>query len=251
MAKLNQIIAVENGVKTSSQRELTDAHHALQKPALLSGIARRYTPKDDEGEKLPDEKTKVQATAKEMVEQTAKILSRLFDITATKDWANCEAKGSVRMDGKVLLADVPITHLLFLEKRLVDLETFFKKLPTLDPSESWKFDPAQNCFASEPAETTKTKKIPRNHVKAEATQHHPAQVEVFQEDVIIGTWRTIKFSGALPATTVAELTDRVVRLREAVKFAREEANSIDVTDKKIAEPIFAYLLAPLAKATAA
>ncbi len=50
MAKLNQIIAVEKGVKSGSLRELTDAHHALQKPALLAGISRTYQPKDEDGE---------------------------------------------------------------------------------------------------------------------------------------------------------------------------------------------------------
>ena len=42
MAKLNQIIAVEKGIKSRSHQELSDAHHALQKPALLAGIARTY-----------------------------------------------------------------------------------------------------------------------------------------------------------------------------------------------------------------
>ena len=50
MAKLNQIIAVEKGVKSRSFQELTEAHHALQKPTLLSGISRTYRPKDEEGE---------------------------------------------------------------------------------------------------------------------------------------------------------------------------------------------------------
>ena len=39
MAKLNQIIAVEKGIKSRSHQELSDAHHALQKPQLLAGIS--------------------------------------------------------------------------------------------------------------------------------------------------------------------------------------------------------------------
>ncbi len=58
MARLNQIIAVEKGVKSRSFQELTEAHHALQKPALLAGIARTYRPKDDEGEQLPPNRPK-------------------------------------------------------------------------------------------------------------------------------------------------------------------------------------------------
>lgn len=243
--KLNQIIAVENGIKTQTQKDLTEAHHALQKPALLSGIARTYKPKDDDGEKFPDESTRVQMTAKEMLRETSRIMTRLFDITATKDWANCGATADVVVDGKTVVSKAPVTYLLFLEKRLVDLETFVKKIPTLDPSEVWRYDAGSNCYATEPAQTTKTKKIPRNHVVAEATKEHPAQVQVFTEDVVVGHWNTIKYSGALPARTQSQLLARIGKLKEAVKFAREEANSIDVTKVAVGDPVFNYLLAPI------
>jgi hypothetical protein len=198
MPRLNQIIAVEKGIKTRSHTELTEAHHALQKPALLSGISRSYRPKDEEGEQLPPEATRVQAKAEEVIRKTAEILVALFDVTATKDYTNCKARADVVVDGKTLLAAVPVTYLLFLEKQLVDLHTFVKKLPVLDASESWVFDPSADCWATEPVQTSKTKKIPRNHVKAEATEKHPAQVEVYHEDVVVGQWKTVKFSGALP-----------------------------------------------------
>src|SRR5688572_1612818 len=107
MAKLNQIIAVEKGVKAQSLRDLTDAHQILQKPALLNGIARTYRPKDEEGEQFPPESTKVQVKAEEVVRKTAEILSKLFDVVATKDWANTQAKADVVVDGQVLLAQVP------------------------------------------------------------------------------------------------------------------------------------------------
>ncbi|GCE21057.1 hypothetical protein KDK_48570 [Dictyobacter kobayashii] len=90
-------------------------------------------------------------------------------------------------------------------------------------------------------QTIKTKKIPRNHVKAEATEKHPAQVEVYYEDVVVGNWRTIKFSGALPARRVNELLNRVDKLQEAVKFAREEANNHDITEQKVGSAILNYL----------
>ncbi len=50
MAKLNQITAVEKGIKSGTLRDLTDVHNSLQKPARLSGISRTYQPKDEEGE---------------------------------------------------------------------------------------------------------------------------------------------------------------------------------------------------------
>src|SRR5215472_1153711 len=107
MAKLNQIIAVEKGVKSQSFQELTEAHQALQKPTLLAGIARTYRPKDEEGEQLPPESTRVQLKAEAVIAQTTESLTRLFDITATKDWANCKAKADVVVDGQTLLSAVP------------------------------------------------------------------------------------------------------------------------------------------------
>ena len=242
MARLNQIIAVEKNIKSVSQAELTAHYQALQKAALLSGISRTYKPKDDEnGEQLPPESTKVQLKTATVIKQVSDTLTKLFDVVAVKDWANCEARADVVINGNVLLKSVPATYLLFLEKQLVDLHTFIKKLPVLDSSETWDHDPAADCFITEPTETVKTKKIPRNHVKAEATAHHAAQVEVYHEDVIVGRWKTIKYSGALPAQRVNELLARAEALQKAVKFAREEANSTEVKDIKIGDKFFAYL----------
>lgn len=241
MARLNQIIAVEKGVKSRSFQEITEAHQSLQKQSLLSGIARTYRPKDEEGEQFPPESTRVQLKGDDVIREVVASLTRLFDVTATKDWANTQARADIVVDGNTLLSQVPATFLLFLEKQLVDIHTFIKKLPVLDASETWQFDPAADCWATEPVQTVKTKKVPRNHVKAEATDKHPAQVEVYYEDVIIGHWRTIKFSGALQAQRVNELLDRVEKLQQAVKFAREEANNVEVDERKVGERIFGYL----------
>ncbi|GIL26780.1 DUF7873 family protein [Actinocatenispora comari] len=241
MAKLNQIIAVEKGVKSRSFAELTASHHTLQKQAALSGISRTYQPKDEEGERLPPESTRVQVKAEEVIRETSRILTKLFDVTATKDWANCTARADVVVDGRTILAEVPVTYLLFLEKQLVDLHTFIRKLPVLDAAESWNYDSSADCFATEPVQTLRTRKVPRNHVKAEATEKHPAQVEVYHEDVTVGYWRTVKFSGALPASRVNELIDRVEKLQAAVKFAREDANGTEVEDRKVGERVLGYL----------
>jgi hypothetical protein len=241
VAKLNQIIAVEKGVKSKSFQDLTEAHHAVQKPALLSGISRVYQPKDEEGEQLPPESTKVQVKVEEILRDMAATITRLFDVTATKDWANCSARADVTVDGQPLLRDVPVTYLLFLEKQLTDLHTFVKKLPVLDAAEAWTFDASADCYRTEAVRTIRTKKVPRNHVKAEATEHHPAQVEVYYEDIPVGYWSTTKFSGALAARRAHELADRVEKLQAAVKFAREEANSAEVTDERVGAAIFGYL----------
>lgn len=241
--KLNQIIAVEKGAKTKSFAAITDAHQVLQKPAVLAGISRTYQPADEDGEQYPPESTKVQVKAEELARDVAAALVELFDVTATKDWANAEATADVEVDGEVIVAAAPVTYLLFLEKQLVDLHTFVKKLPVLDPSESWTFDQASDCFATDQVQTTKTKKVPRNHVKAEATKEHPAQVEVYYEDIVVGHWRTVKFSGAVTAQRANELLERVEKLQRSVKFAREEANGREVDKREVHKQVFDFLFA--------
>ena len=242
MTKLNQIIAIEKSVKAKAVRALGDAGRELGKAPLLSGISRTYQPKDEEGEQLPPESTKVQRRVEEQLREVSAAMTRLFDVTATKDRTNALATADITVDGEVLVADVPVTYLLFLEKQLGELQAFVKTLPVLDAGESWTFNDASDCFATDPVKTVRTKKIPRNHVKAEATEEHPAQVEVYYEDIPVGYWTTVKFSGAAPAKRVVQLADRLEKLQLAVKFAREEANGTEVVDEKIGDKVFGYLL---------
>lgn len=241
MPRLNQIVAVEKGVKTQVETELTKQYHRFQKPALFFGITKTYEKKDEDGEDFPSERTHVQARVEDELQDMSKSLTKLFDVTATKDWGNCSAKANVVVDDVVLLEDVPITYLLFLEKQLVNLRTDIKKLPVYDTAELWKMNDELGLYETEPTYTSRGKKLPRNHVKAKATDKHPEQVEVYYEDVQVGKWRTVKYSGALSPKRVRELLERVEKLQEAVKFAREEANSVHVSDVKVGDKVFDYL----------
>ena len=241
MPKLNQIVAIEKGTKSGAQKKITHLHREVQKQPLLAGISRNYRSKDDEGEVFPSESTQVQIRAKEMIDEFSETMTDLFDVVATKDWGNTKARGDIEIDGKTLLKDVPITYLLFLETKLQDIRTFVEKLPYLDPSESWHFDPATNCYANQSVQTVKTKKLPRNHVKFEGNSKHPPQVEVFMEDIVVGYWNTTKFSGALPAQEIKEFLSRIEKLLKAVKFAREQANGMEVKRREVGKKVFDYL----------
>jgi hypothetical protein len=243
MTRLNQIIALAKDAKGQGETSLTKGYHELQKTQLLSGLSRVYAPVDEEGDKLPPESTRVQIRTDEVIKTVTTRLTRMFDVVATQENANTNARASVIVDGDTLLPDVPVVVLIFLEKQLDNLMTFIRKLPTLDPSEEWVFSESVNAYATIPAQTTRTKKVPRNHVRAPATDKHPAQVDMWYEDVLAGTWTIVKFSGALPASRVAELVGRVERLQQAVTMAREEANSIEVTDVHIGRQFFEYLFA--------
>ncbi|MDT3438205.1 hypothetical protein [Pseudofrankia sp. BMG5.37] len=243
MTKLNQIIAIEKGVKARAAREFADLQGSTQKDALLAGISRTYQPRDEDGDQLPAEGTKVQVRVEEVLTQLSAVLTRLFDVVATKDIANRTATADVAVDGTTLLRDVPVTYLLFLEKQLADLQAFLGKLPVLDPAEDWAWDPAAGVYRTPTTKTVRSRKVPKVLVKYEATEHHPAQTEVFTVDEPVGEWSTVKFSGALPADRRKQLVDRVVALAEAVKVAREAANQFEVTDQTVGRQVLDYLFA--------
>ena len=243
MAKLCQIIAIVNGRKSETQSKITEIHHRVTKEALCVGMARSYTPVDlENGEKLPPENKRVQQVAKSGLAEAAKVWTSLFDVVATQDQANCRAKADIVVDGKVVLSDVPVTHLLFLEKQLTDVKTFIDKMPVLDPTFDWTFDANRGFHVTAPVEQIKTTKLEVPLVLSEATDKHPAQVKTINKDVLVGTWSTTHFSGAIPATERQGLLERVTKLLEAVKSAQQVGNQIEVTNVAEGKEIFDFIL---------
>ena len=240
--KINQVIAVEKTTRNRVEDAFTATYQQVQKAELFDGLSRQYQANDEAGEKLPAESKKVQVIATEALKETLKTLTELFDVTATKDFSNQNATASVVVDGKVLIEAAPITFLLFLEKKLVDLRNFALAMPTLDPAEDWKFDNNVNLSRTEPKSTHRTKKVQRAIVLYDATDKHPAQTQLITDDVIAGFWELTKFSGAMAVPAKKALVERVEKLQGAVKMAREEANGADAVRKFVGSDIAKYLV---------
>jgi hypothetical protein len=241
MGKLNQVIAVVAGKKKKATDTLTEAYHKIQKAPLFDGINRTYQPKDEDGERLPPEAKQIQVKVGDLIKESVAALTEMYDVVATQDWANCTARADVKVDGQVVLAGVPVTHLLFLEKQLNEVATFVGKFPTLDPAETWSYSETADQWSTPPSESTRTKKVPKAFVKYEATKEHPAQVETFHEDVLVGFWRTVKSSGAVPAKQKNQTLERVRKLHEAVVQAREEANSVEASPVSVGKEVFGFI----------
>jgi hypothetical protein len=243
MQKLNHVLAVEKQVKTNSGEQQTKLYHEIQQSAMLNGITRKYVPKDDDGERFPDENQAVHVRVKQKLEELVKIMSPLYDTVATKDNANRNATADVVVNGVTVLRNITAVTLLYLEKELVHIHTFVSKLPELPLTETWTFDPNSDCFKSEPVQSGKTKKIHKPFVKYEATKEHPAQVDVVSEDIITGYWTTTKFSGAIRREDKRKLVERVEALLAAVKVARETANQADAPKVSVAKEVFDFIMA--------
>ena len=240
--KLNQIIAIEKGVKSRTYSEISMLHKNNQKHDLFNGFSKFYTPKNDDGESYPPENKKVQMIAFESLKNFGKTLTKLLDITATKDWANCTAIADIVIDGEVLVKDAPTSYLLFLEKQINDIRTYVETLPILDTSEDWVEDVNSGLYKTGSVKTHKTKKMQKPIVLYEATDKHPAQTQMITEDIVVGYWDIVKQSGAMPIFKKKQILERIEKLSAAVKFAREEANSVNAVQMEFGSKLFNYLI---------
>lgn len=239
--KLCQIIAVEKSVKEKAHKDLTAIYQSLPKADAMNGIARTYRPKDDEGEMLPPETKYVQVRSVEVIDQIKDITGRFMDVQYTKEVGNTFAKADIVVEGKVLLADVPVSFLLNLEKSLNDLRVTLSAFPKLDPAEKWVWNADQQFYESRPIETARTKKTTEFVIAAPATDKHPAQVKEVTNDVIAGYWTTVKMSATMSPATITKLLERCDILLKAVKFAREQANTTEIDQMTCQDAILGYI----------
>lgn len=245
--KLASVVAIEKGVKQRANKNLGDAHKTLQKVDLFKGMFREYAPIDDEDtDKLPSETKPIIARVDELMAGVADEFAQLWNVTATKDMGNTAATADVVVDDQVLIAAAPVPYLLFMEKQLRDVVAIISDIPVLDANEEWSIDTNTNLWKSKPLETMRTKKVPKSHVLYEATTEHPAQVQVFTEDINVGRWTRVASSSAIPPTIKKDLVDRAEKVLDAIKSAREEANAKEIPQQKVAAPVLNWILQPLA-----
>lgn len=238
--RLNQIIALVQGKKTRASKMLTELYQGWKDKT--SGLSRTYNPLFEDGEKFPPESKLVISSVPTALTPIKKEITDYFNIVATQETGNTTAKASIVVDGETIYSNVPVSVLLFLEKQLIDLRTMIAALPTLPEDKEWNWDDGKNCFVSRPEQTNKTQKVVEPIVKYPATPEHPAQTDLITKDKVVGTWTTVHLSGALPKTKKESYLNQVDKLSEAVKIAREEANSIEVKiDASFGESLVGYI----------
>lgn len=229
MGRLNQLIAVIPSIKQRTQAAITAAYQRLKKEDDLAGIVKSYEPVDAEDlEKISTESKLVQVKVPDLIAQAVAAWTEAIDAVASQDYTNCQAVADVKVDDVVVLKKVPVTHLLYLEKVLVDANTFIEHLPVLNPSDEWSWDSSNGVWVTPSKRTHRTRKVKKSFVAHEGNDKHPPQVQVFDEDIIVGYYDTKKFNGAITAAQKNRMRERVRKYSDAVKRAREEANMVDV-----------------------
>jgi hypothetical protein len=106
--KLNQLIAVLQSVKANANKGKAEVSQLSQKSTLFQGLSRTYQPREEDGFVYPPESQKLTLKAEELIEKFVQSCSEFLDLAATQDYANTEAKASVKVDGQIIIADAGV-----------------------------------------------------------------------------------------------------------------------------------------------
>ena len=253
---LHEVLAVEQEVKANSERARARLIETFRtKQTHFTGIRRTFRPfAVDEasgqsgGERLEAE-TRLAKTVVEELGAVLREVGKAVDLGFQLDEANTRARADIVVDGEVLVADVPATFLLQLERRLKELRSVFKETPTYDPVRLWSVDPAADkphVLRAEPVTTIRKQRARKYNVMVEATKEHPAQVDIVEVDEPVGEIRSYEWTGMLSVGKKAALLEQLETLLAAVKRARSRANMTTIDkEKKMAKTLQAFLLKPL------
>jgi hypothetical protein len=250
LAKLHEILAVEGDLRSTAATIIEEAKGTFDKRPthfLQTDTATKHLDTSQEGLDTTEHK-KMETTVAEKLKYVGEMVTRYYDAYLQKESTNQKATGTVEIDGKPFLENVPVVVLLGMEQRLKELRDTYANIPTLQPGPTWEPDKsmAVGVYRSKyPEERFVTKKIKTAFQLAPATDKHPAQVQALDEDVPIAKRTVTTWSGMLSVYDKSLLLDRVDALIQAFKRARMRANDTELVQREMGKHIFEFLHGPL------
>lgn len=246
MGKLHEILAVESDLEGSARRVMEEAAVTFVKRADHFTASYRKLRIFDE--LLKDQETEehkaMVTTVPDKLGYMLRSVGKHYDASFQKNVANTVAKADLVVDGEVLATDVPATFLLGLETKLKKLREVYEKIPTLSPGVDWEPDSAKgpNIYkAAHKDKKFKTAQTINHKILVEPTEHHPAQIERWTEQVPVGEYALTAWSGMLSPSQKSVLLGRIDALIRGAKRARSKANNTDVPKVKISESLFNFI----------
>lgn len=249
MTKLHEILAVEADKEGIAQRIIDETKNIFKsKHSLFQGFNKKLVMKEEGhemAEKAGSEQLIVSTTVNARLDYTCKSIIAWLDVVSAKEHTNqSNAKADLIIDGKVLVKDLPATFLLGMETKLKKIREIYNLMPTLPPGVQWIPDAVipDTYNVKDPEVKSKTKKTPQFRIMDKATPHHPAQIEKWTEDTVVGTFTTTHSSGMITAQRKMRLLGRVDILQQAFKQARQRANNVDIAPATdVGKIIFDYI----------
>lgn len=249
MPKLHELLAIESNLEGQMNKTRGELVSTFEKKRHLFEEKRTTFRPLAEGEaEVTEAQSDIQSTVPQELDWVSTFFIKALDASYQVAEANTQARGDVVLEDDaetILLKQVPATTLLELEKRMAELQHLLTAIPTLDPAKGFAPDTARkNVFQARPVTKTRTKKVNKPVVLYEATDKHPAQVQLASEDVAIGTIFEQEWSGLITPAQKADLLARVEMLIRAIRRGRARANETEVDkSKKIGAILLKYVLA--------
>ncbi len=246
LPRLHELVAVRPNLKTQAAKTVTDLANTFEKKQHhFTAKVKTFTPFGETAEpSKTEEELKLQTTAHKELAWVKGYIVKSIDAHLHVALGNMKATGDVVLeDGTVLAERVPASTLLELEDYLEELRSFASKIPTLDPAKGFKpdTDAGDGVYVAREVEKTRTLAQKKVYTLAPPTDKHPAQAQLVDEQVPVGTIREKEWSSMLTPAEKGDILDRFEQLVRAVKRARSRANEVEVdTSAKIGEKLIGY-----------
>ena len=247
MAKLHEVLAVEAGLQTTAKQtnEETIKTFGRRDEHFVGTVTEvRHFAEDDKRLDITDAKAMVTTVFDKLLYNVGANV-RALDAYIQKEATNQKATADLIVGDVTLAKDVPVTVLLGLETKLVELRLVYEAIPTLAPGPHWLPDTerrATGVYRAERSDITfRTRKTTKPVVLVQPTEHHPAQVDKVVEDVPIARIEKQQWSGMISSAEKSELLARLDRLLRGVKRARQRANSTEVEKRNIGATLFKFI----------
>ena len=245
MAKLFEKIVIEQQLKNQTAAVRNELKNTFEKKRhLFEEKLQTYQP--DAGELVIESQSSINTGVISELRWIGDHIGRAIDTSYQVANGNTRAFADVLLDdGTVIIRHAPATALLELEKRVQEILDLVKAVPTLDPAKGFEpdRDKGKGIYKAREVTEIKTKKTQIPLVKYEATEHHPAQVDVVSADVRTGIIRKQEWSSMITPADKGDMIDRVEQLLRAVKTALHRANDLVLDEEpQIAKQIFDWVI---------
>lgn len=239
--QLHEVLAVDRELEKKDQEERGSAMALFTgRPELFQGFIKTLLmfKEDDKVEEAAHAETmRIYLQVDQVLEQALQHTIRYMDALAQKERTNQAARADLILDnGDVLLRDVPVTTLLALERIVADTIKLYGTIPVLAAGIEW--DPDSNLgegvYKAKPdIKRLKTKTVQKPIVLHEATDRHPAQVQLISDTIPVGEYTDQRWSSLMVPRRKMTLLARLEELQRAVKQARMRANTTQIVPVSI------------------
>ncbi len=245
MSRLHQVLAIESDLEGKYKRTCEETKKVFGKASMFTGSHRTLELFDDsDTTKYPDEHLAMTTTVKERVAYTSEAISDYLDALFQKEATNQEASADLTVNGVSIGMSLPATFLLALESRLKYIRSIYEALPTLQSGIEWKpsTDKGEGIWDMvHPEEKIKTKMAWQHQVLVPPTKEHRAEIEKWEEQLPVGKFVKHVWCSLLTSHEKSEVLGRIDKLIQAVKQARQRANTQNIVKGNVGKSIMQFI----------